>query len=764
MTFAAPLFLIAALAGIIPLVLHMINRQKAVQAPFPTLRFLQISVRKTRRRKQIHDLLLLLLRVALLLLLAAGLAKPTLSSLRTLLGGAQSAVVLVLDNSASMGTIDRGQPRLDTALAAAGQVLDELGDGDLVGLLVSGGPPLAESGRLDRTQEKVRQMLGQCRVSYQRADLGSCVRQARDLLVKSDAPNKLIYVLTDNQKLSWENSPLPARAGQGSSVPAQPAGPKSPAATPMASPPDDQAADITLVVVDCNRAAEPDVAVQGLDLDAALPVAGVPIKADVQLLNASPIAQQRLVELVLDGVKEQTSPVLSLPPGGLGKHQFSFSFDRGGLHRGEVRLVGQDGSKYDDRRFFGLDVDQGIPVAVVKTKRQEIPYLEDTFYVERALQPGKPGGDWALRVTSLVADDLSAEPLDKYKVVFCVNLPAPGEEIARRLRDYVAGGGNLVWMCGDNVAPEAYNQMNRAAGGELLPAPLADVRAARGQAGRDSWHVNFLDRRHPALARLVEPPALYESILVYQYVSMDVAAAPDAWVLARLDDGQPLLAQRSVGEGKVLLLGAGAQVGWSNLPLRPIFPPLLVGLTFDLAGAEMSGRQTLAGTPLVWQLPDEPRPVAVEVLRPDGETVRLPTEAAKDVRPAGAGPKQAGQQAANGQKAPKGQVFRYADTYEIGVYTLRLLDAVHPRQIAWAVNFDPQEADPTKIEREELQRRLAPMRLVVADNPEDLSGTFAALREGRSLWMPLLAAVLAMLVLETLLANRLGPKRIASPG
>ena len=49
MTFAAPLFLIAAAAGIIPVILHMINRQKAKDMPFSTLRFLRISAEKTRR-------------------------------------------------------------------------------------------------------------------------------------------------------------------------------------------------------------------------------------------------------------------------------------------------------------------------------------------------------------------------------------------------------------------------------------------------------------------------------------------------------------------------------------------------------------------------------------------------------------------------------------------------------------------------------------------------------------------------------------------
>ena len=59
MTFAAPLFLLAALAAAIPVVLHLVSRQRAKDLPFPTLRFLKLSAEKTRRRKRIHDALLM---------------------------------------------------------------------------------------------------------------------------------------------------------------------------------------------------------------------------------------------------------------------------------------------------------------------------------------------------------------------------------------------------------------------------------------------------------------------------------------------------------------------------------------------------------------------------------------------------------------------------------------------------------------------------------------------------------------------------------
>ncbi len=733
MTFLSPLFLIAALAGVIPVVLHMINRQKAKDLPFSTLRFLRLSVEKTRRRKRIHDVLLMLVRTLVLLLIAFGLAKPTLTSLKSLLGGgAASAVVIVLDNSASMGMIDQDRVRLETATGAAAQIMDELKDGDRAALLLTSGPKFPEGGRLDRAHEKIRQLLAQCRVSYERADLWAQIQHARKLLAKSEAASKQIYVLTDLQELCWEGLKKEEREDES---------PTRDQSKENISKMQQEILDIPIIFVDCNRAPKPNVAVQGVSLAAAVPVAGMPIKAGVELQNASRVDQQRHLELYIDGAKEKSSPVLSVPAEGRLKHEFVFTFKRGGLHRGEVRLVGEDGSKLDDRRFFTIEVDQAIPVAVVKARRHEIPYLEDTFYLEQALSPGK-SGDWAIRTTMLTAGDLLAEPLDSYTVIFCVNLPAPDADTAEWLRSYVAGGGNLVWICGDNVEPDAYNQMNRQAQSQLLPAPLLDVRTPQPGDDRDSWNITFLDKEHPALRQLVEPASLYQKVLVYKHVRLDTTAAAGARVLARLDDGQPLLVERNVGQGKLLMLATSAHIGWSNLPLRPIFLPLLARLIFHLAGAEQTRHTALAGSPLLLPLQKQAGPVSVEVLPPSGETIRLNLDGDDDT---------------------KGQPFRYTDTHEIGIYLLRLLQAARPGQIAYSVNIDPDEADPAKIEREELKKLFSPTPLVFAEDPDDLSSTFAWLREGESLWGLFLSGVLIALVFETFLANRLSPKQEEAP-
>ena len=99
-------------------------------------------------------------------------------------------------------------------------------------------------------------------------------------------------------------------------------------------------------------------------------------------------------------MKEAGSPELNLPPEGRAKHDFHFTFHRGGLHQGEVRLVGDDGSTYDNRRFFTMEVDQGVPVAMVRAERHEIPYLDDTYYLEQALAAVADGG------SAIRADDV----------------------------------------------------------------------------------------------------------------------------------------------------------------------------------------------------------------------------------------------------------------------------------------------------------------------------------------------------------------------
>jgi hypothetical protein len=186
-----------------------------------------------------------------------------------------------------------------------------------------------------------------------------------------------------------------------------------------------------------------------------------------------------------------------------------------------------------------------------------------------------------------------------------------------------------------------------------------------------------------------------------------------------------------------LFLGTGLQVDWTNLPLKPLFLPLMARLTFRLAGAEADHFQVHAGAPLTVPLAGRTRPVDVEVTQPGGEVLRLRVT------------------------DDKARTFTYTDTHEIGPYLIRLTDPRQPKQFAFAVNIDPEEADGTPLDRDELTRRFGRQPLVFCDDLNDVPGSMRKLREGASLWSLFLTAVLVGLMLEAFLANWLGGKKLS---
>jgi len=730
MTFGAAAFLLATLAAIIPPILHMINRQRAKQLPFSTLRFLKISVQKTRRRRQIRDLFLMLIRMAVLIFIAVGLARPTLSKLRSLMGGGQSAIAIILDNSASMGWIDEGRPRFDWAINAASQILNELQAGDEVTLWTTSGPRYPELGQVDRTHDKVRQLLGQIAQrgpTFERGELGHLVQQARAQLLQSQAANRYVFVITDNQTVAWDDLFVEKQADR-----------TSPSDEPEKAS-DARLRQIPIVIVDCQRNPKPNVSIKKVELSTILPVAGIPMKVVVELFNGSSIPQQRVAELYVDGTKLGSSPEVSLAPQSTAVTEIVFTLNRGGTHQAEVRLNGEDGARFDDRRYLAIEVDAAIPVAIVTSERHEIPYLNDSFYLEKALQP-VADESWALKPSILTAANLASDPLSNYRIIYLVDLPEVDKAIADRLIEFVENGGKLVWICGQDTRVASYNAANEASGNKLLPSMLEDIMAPGTDETRDSWQVSWLDAQHPALIGLNDPPSLHQSVLVYKYIKTTDPGGNEARVLARLDGaGDPILLEKKVGQGTVVWLGTSVHVDWTNLPLRPIFVPLMTRLAFYLAGTEPEKLGVLAGQPIVIPYHGQMPPSVVEVVPPDGSLLRLNVE--------------------------RGQTpeFRYSETHAVGLYLFRLLASVRPIQKIYAVNPDPDESDSEKISREQLEDAFSASPLVFADNPEDLTATFALLRHGRSLSELFLTMVLIGLVFETFISNWFSPKEEQQP-
>ena len=176
---------------------------------------------------------------------------------------------------------------------------------------------------------------------------------------------------------------------------------------------------------------------------------------------------------------------------------------------------------------------------------------------------------------------------------------------------------------------------------------------------------------------------------------------------------------------------------WTNLPLKPIFLPLLARLTFELAGADTERTMALAGAP---------------VTMPLGKGTE-PARGGRARRGRGRPPLGRGRSRTSPSPALV-RTLRYTDTHEAGIYLVRMTDRSPTKQLAFAVNIDPAESDPATILARSCRPASAHRPLLFCESPAELAATIQQLREGTSLWEWFLSAVLIGLVLEVFLANR----------
>ncbi|MDE0089505.1 MAG: BatA domain-containing protein, partial [Candidatus Poribacteria bacterium] len=77
MGFLAGAFAIAGTIGAsIPLIIHLLNRERARRLIFSTVRFIQMSHQTNVQRHKLKRLLLLLMRILMLILLGFSFARP----------------------------------------------------------------------------------------------------------------------------------------------------------------------------------------------------------------------------------------------------------------------------------------------------------------------------------------------------------------------------------------------------------------------------------------------------------------------------------------------------------------------------------------------------------------------------------------------------------------------------------------------------------------------------------------------------------------
>jgi hypothetical protein len=216
MTFVFPLLLGGLACASIPVLLHLIVRQKPQTLPFPALRFLVQKQKTNLRKLRLRHLLLLTLRMVLIAALCLALAQPRLFYDRLDLGSERPiAAVLIFDTSASMEYKHGDTTRLEVAKQRGLELLEQLPEGCRL-LVFDTADVLHERAAAPwlKSLDEARKRIAGLKVRPANApvtrSLEKALRRCDELARTGDDPEgqrlvRFVCVFTDRTRGCWES-------------------------------------------------------------------------------------------------------------------------------------------------------------------------------------------------------------------------------------------------------------------------------------------------------------------------------------------------------------------------------------------------------------------------------------------------------------------------------------------------------------------------------------------------------------------------------
>ncbi len=691
LSFLNPWTLWLGLAAAVPLLIHLLWRQKPRRLPFTAVWLLRSSRRTSLRRTRLRHLLLLLARMALVVLAAMLIGRPVLHRGAARAGeegvDATPAVAIIVDDSMSMNCRVGEASWFDLARGRAVELAEAMPLDGAAAVLTTTRPV----GKLTRERSETLRRLRGLRSTLRGASCWPALQEADRLLTATGAAPTAIYLFTDMTPSAWsgwEQRRL------------------------------ELSPHVNVQVVDCSRGERANAAVTALETGGRPVVRGAELELMARLLASGGTAE-RAVELSLDGMVRERRKV-ALAADSEETVSFRLALERTGHHRGRVSFVNPDVLAADDARTFTLDVTAEISVLCVEDTPESGPE-SPSYFLRLALDPWKGGGGGIFRVTRAATAELEEQSLAPFDVVALVAATGVSRAAWRRLDAYVAGGGGLACFAGPE-ANEAYR--TPAALTVLAAEPLEEVAAPE-----DS----------PFSLRIVAPDHLLVEALGAARADVGRASFARCRRLRPVGDARevlgfgpdlPGLVLRE-GQGRSAVFAGPADDRWGDLVLEPAFVPLLHELMLYLSRARLG---SLRSYPVGTQVPItyEPSrwPTVVEVRPPGGPQAQRLLPGATPGR------------------------LTWWKTDQPGYYAIKFERHGETWQDGFAVNTVPEESDLQRVQFGRVMAAIDAGSVELVEEARFVSGAGTGVAGTRDLVLPAALTALALLVAEGFLANR----------
>ncbi len=599
-------------------------------------------------------------------------------------------MVLLLDNSFSM----RFGNRFEKARTRALDIVNNCSDRDTVQIVLFS--DTTEVLNAPQTEhDTLRALLRQLQPGYRKTEYASALKLANELLSSVPNQDREIHWISDFQASGWSLGNEEPAIGENIRIQIDDVSDSESGNTAVSQ------AQINQFMSEETQAAKVLTKVSSFGLKA-------PATATLVLeLNGKKL-QEKTLSLDTNDFKLVEFENFSVPPG---------------TSAGKIKLEFTDPLPADNVYYFTLNSQRKARLLLLGGKSSR-----DNFYLSKALSASKDS-PFLVEVQDL--SPISAFDSSRFAGVVLNNLETVPAKLATLLEEFVSLGGGLVTAPGNRANPIEWNLRLE----KLLPAKLT---AKDISGGNKVSYIGEIQKQHPIFQGF--QPVHYSYFMTTPFSGYFQAKPLDnAHVLLKLEDGNPLLLEKTIGKGRSLLFASSLNMDWNDLPLKSVFLPFVQQLVQYSINYQSGQNSFTVGEVIPF---DKLNPMLRKALNKIPSASSSFRQSWKVLKPSGE------KTELNDGDLLKAPFFTLE---EPGIYQTR----VHNLDNPLAVNVSPLESD---LRKTDVQRMIASFKRIPDPSSKDQSKPSAdqkqSLESRQKIWWYLLILALIFLAVESYVSNR----------
>ena len=606
--FVNPWFLmLLPLAGL-PVIIHMIHRQKYRIHDFSTLLFFDRSRKYNVFRLRLRHVLLMCLRIAIVLLAVLAFSRISIPDFGV--GDKRQAAVLVIDGSYSMQQRFGDGTMFEFAKRQALQSLEELDPGTLIGLVSNEpSPKLAVPATSDIAA--VREAITSLKPFHREGTAWDATAVAQEALSNVRAASREVVVLTDFQHSAW--------------LPEQPEKPEgTPGAADSPGAPDHPGREVSIRFVALKPKHQENLAIVGVGVQQAPVTVGRPARFVPAIHNFS---EKDVAGLLLtaghgSGQEKDQAPAesvrIDIPAKSILRVSLFFTFSIGGPQAIWFKIE-DDALRADNQWVSAVSVSDAVPVLCMGgdadgRKEETRKRVDDLFFLSNALAPTGESNNISLVVSE--TSQLSKMGLYGYSCVFLAGVKGLDEKGAKIIRDYVKRGGGLVLFLGEGTDEESLKLLlAEDTFGSVAPVQIAGLVEGSDKIAKVDFHGSTVGATVGHLADELRGVAFNKRYRL----SLSPTGGHAAQTLAVFSDGSPWIVETRYGFGRCILFSGGCSSPGTDFQFRAMFPTLMQQLARHLSRPVRSlAPDTRPGELFAASFQEAQQPMKARAILPDG--------------------------------------------------------------------------------------------------------------------------------------------------